>query len=192
MARTGLFLLLFFIVRILSAQDNQELKKMFDEDQNARKVEKIDWTKVSKDDERRRARVEEMIAQGLVKTSKDYFYTAMFYQHGNDSVCFKKAWEYSKKAVSLDPNNKSALWLTVASYDRYLLCIGKPQIYGTQFLTLNNKLYLRTFDSTKVTDKERTYYGTRTIKEIRDYLTKQNGEDKGLLMEPKNITVKFK
>jgi len=159
------------------AQDNPELKKMYEEDQNSRKVEKIDWKVLLIQDSTRRVEVSEMIRQNKVLTSMDYFRTAMIYQHGNDSTSYKLAWEYSKKAAAMDSNNISARWLSAASFDRYSLSVGKPQIYGTQFLVIDNKYYLQDFDTTKVSDADRIYYKTRTLKEIRDFLTKQNGED---------------
>lgn len=190
MSKTVLAVAFFFLVQILFAQDNFELKKMYEEDQSARKVEKIDWAKLKLEDEGRRAKVEEMAGKNQIKTANDFFYAAMIYQHGSDSVSYKKAWEYSRKSADMDPKNEDARWLTAASYDRYLLSTGKPQIYATQFIILKSKWYLRDFDSTKATDKERVFYGTRTIKEIKEYLTKQNGEDNGLLMQPKNLKIK--
>lgn len=164
---------------------------MYEEDQNSRKVEKIDWKVLLIQDSTRRVEVSEMIKQNKVSTSMDYFHTAMIYQHGNDSASYKLAWEYSKKAAAMDSSNISARWLSAASFDRYSLSVRKPQIYGTQFLVIDNKYYLQDFDTTKVSDADRIYYKTRTLKEIRDFLTKQNGEDKGLLFYPKKDKVKI-
>ena len=164
---------------------------MYEVDQSARKVEKIDWTTLHKQDSARRVEVYEMIKQNKLLTPNDYFHAAMIFQHGNDSTSYKMAWDYSKKASRMDTTNKYVLWLSAASYDRYLLSIGKPQIYGTQFIVIDNKYYLSEFDSTRVTDSERRYYGSRTLQEIREFLTKQNGEDKGLLIFPKSNKVKI-
>ncbi len=54
----------------------------------------------------------------------------------------------------------------------------------------DNKYYLRDFDTARVTESERIYCGTRTLKEIREFLTEQNGKDKGLLIFPKSNKVK--
>ncbi|MFH0733088.1 MAG: hypothetical protein V1773_01405 [bacterium] len=181
-----ILLLISFInfILIVNPQDNIKLKKMYEEDQSSRKVEKIDWVKLSKEDSVRRIKVYKMIGQNMLSTANDYFYAAMIFQHGKDSTSYKLANDYSKKAAGMDTTNALFRWLSAASYDRYVLSIGKPQIYGTQFLIIKNKYYLSDFDTTKVTDAERIYYGTRTLKEIRDYLTTQNGEDNGLLIFP--------
>ncbi|MCK9280798.1 MAG: hypothetical protein M0P71_09265 [Melioribacteraceae bacterium] len=191
MSRTFLIVLFFTVFSCIYSQDNLELKKMYDEDQNSRGVEKIDWDVLLIQDSTRRVEVTEMIKQNKVSTSMDYFHAAMIYQHGNDSTSYKLAWEYSKKAAVMDSTNLDARWLSAASYDRYLLSVGKPQIYGTQFLVINNKYYLSDIDTTKATDSIRRYFKTRTLNEIRDFLTKQNGEDNGLLIYPKSNNVKI-
>ncbi len=182
----AVFLVTLYVCR---AQDNSELKRMYEEDQYSRKAEKIDWKELTKQDSTRRVRVGEMIKQDLLLTSNDFYHAAMIYQHGKDSISYKSAWEYSQKAFFMDKANENARWLSAASYDRYLLSIGKPQVYGTQFIVLDKKYYLRDFDSTKVSDSVRTFFGTRTIKEIKDYLTEKNGGDKGLLIFPKSNKV---
>ena len=174
------------------AQDNAELKKMYEEDQSSRKMEKIEWDKLVKQDSTRRVEVLEMIKQNKLSTQNDYFHAAMIFQHGKDSTSYKLAYEYSKKASVMDTTNSLFRWLSAASYDRYLISIGKPQIYGTQFIVFDKKYYLNNFDTTKVTDSERIYYGTRTLKEIKEYLKSQNGEDKGLLIFPKSKIIKVK
>ncbi len=79
----------------------------------------------------------------------------MILQHGNDSTAYRQAYELSRRSVELDSTNGSARWLTVASYDRYLLSKGQAQWYGTQYLTLNGTTYLRPIDTTQVSDAER-------------------------------------
>ena len=184
---TSLLLFLFFTSSY--AQDNLILTKLYENDQNSRKVKQIDWNNLLKQDSIRRVKVLQLIKENKLSTSNDFFHAAMIFQHGNDSISYKLAWKYSKKASKIDTSNKSARWLSAASYDRYLLSIGKPQIYGTQFLVFKKKYYLRNFDTTKVSDTERIYYSTRTLKEIEKFLESRNGEDEGLLMVPKNLKI---
>lgn len=186
MSRILFFLLCVSFINYLYAQDNLELKKMYEDDQNYRMVENIDWNILLKQDSTRRAIVLDMIKQNKVSTSNDFFHAAMIFQHGNDSTSYKIAWDCSKIASMMDTSNKSARWLSAASYDRYLISKGKPQVYGTQFIVLDEKYYLQDIDTTKVTDLERKYYGTRTMEEIKEFLTNKNGENKGLLIFPKS------
>ena len=125
-----------------------------------------------------------MLEAGAVKTAKDYFRAAMIFQHGGDSSSYRRAHDLAKKAAELDPSLPNAEWLSAASWDRYLLSVGKPQIYGTQYLILKGTWYVQPFDTTQVTDKERRQLGVRTLGEIRARLRKQNGTDEATLDPP--------
>ena len=176
----------------INAQDNSELRKMYEEDQNARKVEKIDWDQLTVEDSIRRAKVTGMINQNLLSTSNDFLHAAMIFQHGNDSTYFKIARDLSKRAVEIDSTNKLARWLIAAAQDRYLLSTGKPQWYGTQNLILGNKWYLRKIDTTKVTDTERIYYGVETLNKIKENIIKMNGKDIGFMIEPDSLDIRIR
>lgn len=182
MYKALLFILCFFFIEFCYSQDNQQLKLMYEEDQSARQVTNIDWPKLIKEDCLRQMKLVNLIRQNKLTTANDYFHAAMIFQHGNDSSSYKMACDYSKMAFQMDTSNTNARWLSAASYDRYLISIGKPQIYGTQFVILDKKYYLQEIDTTIVTDSERIYYGTQTLQEIKKYLTEKNGEDKGLLI----------
>ena len=71
-----LFLVLF---NSICAQDNVELKKMYEEDQKAREAEKINWKELSKQDSIRRYLVLNMIKQNMLSTSNDYYHAAMVF-----------------------------------------------------------------------------------------------------------------
>lgn len=155
---------LFFSQLIFSQSDNIELKKMYKEDQSARSTSKIDWKVVSKQDSLREIRIYELINSGQVITGKDYYHTAMIFQHGKDSVAYGMAVKQMKKAIELDSTiNK---WLLAAAIDRNLLSRNKPQIYGTQYHKKNiqNAKWERSsIDTTQVTDLERKEYNVETL-----------------------------
>lgn len=177
-----IFAIFFSPFNTCYSQDNNDLSLLYREDQNERLVKNIDWPKLIKQDSIRRAKVIDLIKLNKLNTSNDYFHAAMIFQHGNDSASYKMAFDLAKKACLLDTTNRNARWLTAASYDRYLLSKGQPQVYGPQFAVINNRYYLQEIDTTKVTDSVRIYYGTRTLQKIKGYLTEMNGEDNGLLI----------
>ena len=147
------------------ANDNAELKKMYEEDQSARMVPNIDWSIVSKADSAREKRVYQLIADGKLVTGKDYYNSAMIFQHGRDSIAYGMAVKQMKKAIELDSTiNK---WLLAAAIDRDLMSRGKPQIYGTQYVKNgpNEKWKRYKIDTTIVTAKEREYYGVESLQE---------------------------
>lgn len=113
---------------------NPELERLYTEDQADRAAEmgKIDWSVVGKRDEERRKRVLEIIAQGGAKEAADYVHAAMVLQHGHAPEDFDHANQWCLKALELDPDYPGARWLAAASKDRYLMNLGKPQLYGTQ------------------------------------------------------------
>lgn len=184
------FLFIVFLpVTVFSQSDNSELQKMYDEDQSSRMAKEIDWTALSKQDKEREIRVSEFIKLRQIVTGKDYYNSAMIFQHGADSIAYGMAVKHMRKAIELDTTiNK---WLLAAAIDRNLLSRNKSQIYGTQYSKKNGKKWKRSnIDTTKVTDKERKSYGVETLEEqlikeremnlisISEFYTKSNSIEK--------------
>jgi tetratricopeptide (TPR) repeat protein len=160
---------------------NAELAKITSEDQADRStdVEKIDWEKVSKRDAERRARVKQMIEAGQLKAADDYFNAALVLQHGDTPDDYDLANKLASRAAELDPTNVSARWLAAAAKDRYLMSVGKPQIYGTQFRKVGDKWSIDPIDETAVTDAERQKQGVPTLAETRKRLDAMNAKKPG-------------
>lgn len=171
------FLLLFSPHFIFAQQDNIKLQEMYDADQSSRKLEKIDWSILHKEDEERREKVFEMIKRGEIVTAKDYYNSAMIFQHGNDTIASSMAVKHMKKAVELDPTIDK--WLLAAAIDRDLMRKDEPQIFGTQFIQnneTNGKFVRYKIDTTKVSDEERIKYNVETLKQqkIKEQLLNAN------------------
>jgi tetratricopeptide (TPR) repeat protein len=164
-----IFFLLSLSLNLFSqTNDNAELKKMYEEDQRSRSVPNIDWSKLSKEDDLREKRVYELIDSGKIITGKDYYHSAMIFQHGKDSLAHGMAVKQMRKAIALDSTINR--WLLAAAIDRSLMSRGEPQIYGTQYMKEGQdspwKRY--TIDSTKATDEERKFYHVETLAEQRE------------------------
>lgn len=160
-----MILLLLPLLTFSQARDNEELRKMYEEDQSSRMVAEIDWGLLSKNDNIRKTRVYELIKSGKVITGKDYFHSAMIFQHGGDSVAYGMAVKHMKKAIQLDP--KINKWLLAAAIDRELMSKNKPQIYGTQYVKKGHdaKWERYTIDTTQISDEERKLYKVETLAE---------------------------
>lgn len=92
----------------------------------------IDWKAVAKRDLMRRKRVKEILAEGHLRSSRDYLAAALIYQHGNTPADYYQAYLWAKKAVELGDNSgKDMVALTI---DRYLVSTGRKQLFGSQFL----------------------------------------------------------
>ncbi len=114
---------------------SSELESMFSEDQNDRLSYRDDpkpdkWKTVLKHDEEHRERVRDILKQNKIKTAQDYYHAAMIMQHGSEHKDHMLAHILACAAMKL--GSKPAIWLSAASFDRLLLCLNQPQIFGTQ------------------------------------------------------------
>lgn len=171
---SGILLMFFFPLAVYAQTDNAELQNMYNEDQRSRMVKNIDWSVLNKQDKAREKRVYELIDSGKIVTGKDYYNSAMIFQHGTDTVASSMAVKQMRKAIELDSTiNK---WLLAAAIDRDLMRRNQPQIYGTQYVKNNGeaKWRLHEIDTTKVTDVERKKFGVETLAEQREKLRNMN------------------
>ena len=140
---------------------NEELKALYKADVNERK--KLGSSKVGADEEllehdkERRKRVKEIIDSGGLKVAKDFYHAALIFQHGEASKDFQKANELARKAMEM--GDERAKWLFAASLVRWLLSVGKPQKFGTQFIQNSQGEWevVQPLDAS-VTDEERAKY----------------------------------
>jgi tetratricopeptide (TPR) repeat protein len=159
---------------VAEIKDNLELIEIIRVDQNDRRAENIDWEVVSRNDSLREVRIYQLLDSNKVKTSLDYHNAAMIFQHGRDSVAYGMAVKLMQKSVDLDSNANK--WLLAAATDRYLLSIGKPQIYGTQYQKFgeDEPWVLGNMDTTQISDEVREEFGVETLAEQRERVKMMN------------------
>jgi tetratricopeptide (TPR) repeat protein len=138
---------------------------MYAEDQQSRLESNIDWTLLTKQDKERENRIYELIKAGEINTGRDYYNSAMIFQHGVDTISSSMAIKYISKAIELDSTIDK--WLLAAAIDRDLMKRTKPQIYGTQYqqiLTEAGPTWKRyEIDSTQITDEQRKLFHVETL-----------------------------
>ena len=118
----------------LFAQSNPELDRIYDQDQKDR----VNWqslTPADRDaliqkDAARRKRVGELVRSGALKSAEDYEHAAFVFQHGEESADFLMAHVLAMTASAIEPQRGA--WIATATLDRYLVNIGKAQVFGTQ------------------------------------------------------------
>jgi hypothetical protein len=157
---------------------NAELARLYQEDQadRAGDLETSDWRAVEKRDAERRKRVLEIAEQGRVKEAADYIHAAMVFQHGATPDDYDRANRWAAKAVELDPDYPGARWLAAASKDRYLMNLGKPQLYGTQFQRVNGTGPWILWDvDPAVTDEERAKWDVPPLARAKARVVALNG-----------------
>jgi TPR repeat protein len=114
--------------------DNLKLQELFEADQSDRQ-RVYDTPEAVKDlhhrDAMRRTLIGQMIQNGEVSTTIDLYRAALVFQHGNLPKDYMTAHRLASMAAI--NGHKQSRWLMAASLDRFLMALGQPQIYGTQF-----------------------------------------------------------
>lgn len=118
-----------------AAEVSEELARMFAEDQSDRTMQPIDWEQVGPRDTARLARVKQLYHGQAIQTGEDYSHAAMILQHSPSAEDHLLAHEFCIAAISQDGEKAKwfTLWLAAASEDRFLMNIGRPQRFGTQY-----------------------------------------------------------
>ncbi len=107
---------------------SRQLEYLFQSDQGDRFAMRF---RLMKDRDRlRRDRVLSLYTQGKFETGQDAYRAAMVLQHGATPEDYKLAFELAKQADKTNVEGAENLWK--CAYDRWMLSLGKPQVYGTQ------------------------------------------------------------
>ena len=161
-------------------ENNADLQRLRDADQAARSPgrDNIDWSIVAKQDQERRVEVLALLKAGKARTSADFDNAAMVYQHGDGVEDIRQAHALATIATLLQPDNKSALWMRAASWDRLLMRLNKPQWYGTQFTKPEgSELWeLYKVDESAVTDADRAALGVRPLAAAKAQVERMNSK----------------
>jgi ketosteroid isomerase-like protein len=129
----------FFATAVLacafvSAASANELQSLFEEDQADRAPGKpLDWETIGVRDEAREQRVKELLRAGSLQSGADYYHAAMILQHATEPDDYLLAHDLC--VIAIGKGEQRAKWLAAASLDRFLGAIGRPQRFGTQFVS---------------------------------------------------------
>ena len=113
-----------------------EMETLVEEDQKDRMPapgKSIDWEEVGIRDEVRERRVKELVRAGALRTGADYLHAAMVLQHAAEPDDYLLAHDLC--VIAIGKGEQRAKWLAAASLDRFLMAIGRPQRFGTQFIS---------------------------------------------------------
>jgi hypothetical protein len=81
-------------------------------------------------DAQRRQRVQALAADGRVVSARDALSAALVLHHGTDPAHYARAHRFARRAEA--GGERGGQWLRKATYDRWMLSLGKPQQFGTQ------------------------------------------------------------
>jgi hypothetical protein len=143
--------------------------------QNLQNYEK-DTLKIAHKDLLRRKRVGEIFGEGCIQNTKDYLNAALIYQHGDTSDHYYQAFIWSKRAAEL--GDLSGQRFSALAIDRYLISIGKKQLFGTQYLKMPpNPCYCMQPVEQSFSDNFRKEYSGRSLKENYQLMSSINTPD---------------
>ncbi|MGB3775830.1 MAG: hypothetical protein WA951_11290 [Leeuwenhoekiella sp.] len=122
---------------INSNNTSENLKYAYETDQSDRKELKSFigyFSRLEERDNIRLNQVKKLRDQEELSKSMDMFYAAFVYHHSDNKEDYKIASELAARAAVDNglKDNYLVQWLRKASYDRYMLSIGKPEKYNTQ------------------------------------------------------------
>jgi TPR repeat protein len=138
-------------LRALFEEDQADRRALFEKDQ-ANRRQAIDPEEMISCDAGRLQRLEHLIAEGALRDPDDYFHAAMLLQHGPNRAHYQRAHELAMRAAEL--GSQPARWLAAAAHDRWLMAVGLPQKYGTQYRAEGDRWVLHEVDPT-TSDEER-------------------------------------
>ncbi len=163
---------------------NQELRALFVADQAERNdhpaYDTPEYWQLRERDAKRRQRVSELLAEGLLTAPDDYFHAALIFQHGETLEDIWQAHELAQRAAAMGATKsmgyKDSLWLAAAALDRWLMYQGKPQKYGTQFVPDGKRYRLWDLDPS-TTDAERAANHVPSLQEQLKQAERYTQED---------------
>ena len=155
-------------------KSDAEITKICDDDQAIRKQ---DWSKltvkqmevIGKADRARLLRIKQLLGMGRVITGEDFDHASLVLQHGSTWTDYSLAHELSICSLLLQNREKSAAWLTAATYDRMLGSGGYRQRFGTQYGSISGgKFTLDPVDSAGINDTERKAMHCPTLEQAKN------------------------
>ena len=117
----------------------------------------LDGKATAEHDGERHKAVRDLLAAEKLKTIGDFDYASLIFQHSTDPSDLMLAHILSTTAYGLGGAGR---WMMAATMDRYLQSLKQPQIFGTQFLTVDggHTWTAEPYNRTSVTDAERALW----------------------------------
>ena len=162
--------------RLTPVEVSAELARLFADDQADRTPppgRQIDWDVVGPRDSVRLARVKQMCRSQSLTTGVDYYHGAMVLQHAHAPEDYLLAHELC--IIALSKGVEPAKWLAAASEDRFLVNIGRPQRFGTQYHAdvRGKNWHLHPVDP-EFSDGMRRAFNVPTLSEAQAHLEEMN------------------
>ncbi|HRW05890.1 MAG TPA: hypothetical protein P5121_12380 [Caldilineaceae bacterium] len=116
-------------------QVSSTLALLYEQDQAARQAGFADlksFLTLTLGDWQRLQKVRRMVDAQLLATTLDHYHAALLLQHGHDPNDFRRAQQLAEQAAQM--GEPRGIKLSALAEDRYLISMGQPQRYGSQFV----------------------------------------------------------
>ncbi len=165
-----------------SESPSQRMQVLIEADQSARKSSDGDLARLRAADQQRRREIMGYLQEGKINTANDLFYAALIFQHGNCPDHYKLGNLLAEKAMqkgdaTVMGGDGAVRWLYAATLDRYLISLGKPQKFGTQYWRPSGRWELYPVDSS-TTDHERLLYNVPSLAAAKARAEEMNAKSK--------------
>lgn len=166
------------------AAASAQMAELFAADQAARSggPGAIDWDTVAREDRERRVDTLKLLQSGRLSTPADFVGAAFLFQHGDCPAAYELANKLAAQAIAAGERpggipHPTARFIFAATYDRWQRSLGRPQKYGTQYVSVGEgcKYRFEPYDLT-TTDAERAEYGLPTLEEALARVDQLNAE----------------
>lgn len=166
------------------AAASAQMAEIFAADQAARSggPGAIDWDIVAREDRERRVETLKLLQSGRLSTPADFVGAAFLFQHGDCPAAYELANKLASQAIAAGERpgaapHPTARFIFAATYDRWQRSLGRPQKYGTQYLSVDGgcKYRFEPYDLT-TSDAERAEYGLPTLEEALARVDQLNAE----------------
>ncbi len=159
---------------LASTGSNAEIHRMYEEGQIARmmtiRLDRSRWQqslmRIMQVDAQDRNRIKALSMAGKLKTGDDFHEAGYIMHLGIDSSDFLAAMRFADSAISL--GDTSARSLFAHAEDKYLMSLGRPQKYGTQFHMDEKTGKVKSYPiDPHTTDADRREMGLPTLKVLQ-------------------------
>ena len=157
------------------SSDNPELTRLFNEDQRVRVAKPLgpDEPKITRKDADRETLVKQMLAHDQVITKADDLHAAVILQHSHDASDILVA--HTLAVLCAADRDKTCLFLTAATLDRYLQYIHQPQIFGTQYVHFDHPPVTQApYADVVISDFLRSKFGLSSLEQQKKRLEEIN------------------
>jgi hypothetical protein len=118
--------------------------------------------------------VKELLAADGLHTANDYYRAALILQHGEAPEDFLLAHEFCVVAMAMGKNDVESASLAAGAEDRFLMNIGRPRRFGTQFRSEGGGPMRLYTVGDGVTDELRRLMGVPPLTEARAHEAELN------------------